>query len=359
MNFHLQCIIIAAPSFMVCAAMTVPSGDKEAPYSTTIILPEENVVYEKSNLVNVNFKKLHDVGLSKLGHGYFGFTGSIPDNKHIDYNKALYNQWKIKLAVDNLKPSVTKSYKIILDRYNQSEKEIKSLSKLLEDVDADIKLVRPTIKYKEFCAKFDMKDYQCRDLIHASNMIDSRILVSYGLTEIMPYQDGKTSAVVTDVLLKTAGENFINSLPAKGDGYLSFGFYQFTSFAVRKDASGPQGANVVSEYSDYNIPSSVMGLTSKDQHRAALYFSIYNLTKLFKSFSVDQHNKYVKYCQGDIMGLNQFIATAHHLPTRSIDNTNTWIYEKCSKPFVKYQGPALSLYAKKTQANYFALGKYI
>lgn len=319
-----------------------------------------NISISKSKLkinkkIDVNFALLKDSGIRNVGHGYFGFTGKVPGKKSVDFNKALEKQWRIKTSIKNSKPSVSKSYKKILSRYKKQNREVKTLSKLLVDVNHDISTIKPTIQFDKICIDLKIKDNRCSGLSRVSNNITSNMLLSYGLTEVFPYRDGKSSVATADLLLRTAGENFINSIPAKGDGYLSFGLYQFTSFAVRSDASGDEGANKIAKHSQYKIPGSVLYLTSKDQHRAALYFSIYNLSNLVRKLNDKQYDKFMKYCVNDEIGITQFIATAHHLPAVAIKNAQKWIDGNCFTTLESKSGPKLTIYAAKTRANFNAL----
>lgn len=308
---------------------------------------------------HVDFEMIKKTGIGKFKQSHFGISGEIPDFKKIDFYEVLERKWKQKLTVKNVKPSVGRSYKKILASYKNSDREYKTLSGLIDEVGADLDKVSKTVRFNSVCRKMRLSDNQCVIFKKNARLVDERVIISYGMTELFPYQDGVKNTVNFNLLLKKAGEKYINSIPAMGDGYLSFGLYQFTSYAAGRDADGARPANMISDLSGYKIPDSVVNFNSKDHHRAAYYFSLYNLALFAKRMSVKQQYIFTKHCYGDKNTLTQFIATAHHQPATAVRGGLKWINDKCKSSYISNQNKALATYAKKTKTNYTAIGNYM
>jgi hypothetical protein len=161
---------------------------------------------------------------------------------------------------------------------------------------------------------------------------------------------------------------YIGSLPALYDKYLSVGGWQFTSFAVREDASGAEGASLVSKFAapEHKIPGSVMKLVREDHDRAAYYFSLYNVarligcTKKYKGKEVSYvcasnkqraaFGRLISTPQG-VDQVAQYTAIAHHLPAPARDRTRSWLGKGAKGQLRDHLGPKLTVYATKSFYN--------
>ncbi|MEK7602329.1 MAG: hypothetical protein AAB472_02490 [Patescibacteria group bacterium] len=328
----------------------------EKPHSTvTITLPAAIPMVSPIT----DLRPLDGMKLGKLSALYMGVRGEAPDYAQIDYTENLLHAWKLKLAIDGVSPATQKSYTKIIARYETGNKGRTTLPAFVGTVDQEITRVKYTINFGKLCAKKEISQDGCELLRDISFAITGEDLVAYGMTELLPFQDGKSNVKLLKVLLPSAGSAYLNSLPALGDTRMSCGFYQFTSYAVRHDGERVEGANVVSQFvpSKYQIPGSVVSLIGNDHHRAAYYFAIYNIARWIQVSSASERTELRRLFPTHMGEVTQFMAIAHHLPTPAIAKARNWVEGHGKKSLASYLGPELRLYAKKTKENKKALHK--
>lgn len=319
-----------------------------------VSIPKTKIIPSKKN--NIDLSYLGNASLGGLNSLYMGIKGNVPDNHDINFSDNLEKMWDIKLRIKNVTPATKKRSEDIL-RYYHDNPKITNISTFIDDADREALSGYKSIDFKKLCVRLKIKGDKCAGFKEMSKRIRGHNLIAYGMTELFPSYKGDFNYVMLDTLLRNAGENYIHSIPALGDKYLSVGMYQFTSFAVRHDSKRTEGASIVSIYSSKKISGSVADLREKEHHLAAYYFAVYNIGRLIRKLSKKDTRHLVNSKKCSTLEMTQFIATAHHNPKYSIKNAKRWIKDKCDKKFIIYLGPKLTEYAKKTTSNYKAVRK--
>lgn len=189
---------------------------------------------------------------------------------------------------------------------------------------------------------------------------DSRSLLAYWLTELMPSYNWNTNIEILENMLQKWWTYYIHLFPAIHDKYASFWLYQFTQFAVYDTPKEKRWASVLNQAipKDIKIPWSTIKLTSRDdQHKAAILFALHNTLELIKRLNVKQiesldniinkQNRWEEYVE--------FIATAHHSPSWSMNSAERWLDNKWNQKYSISLPWNLTWYAKKTKSNRLAI----
>ncbi|PID69983.1 hypothetical protein CSB37_03940 [bacterium DOLZORAL124_38_8] len=310
----------------------------------------------------------------KLGGLYAKYLGldtknplPIPNTLSINFPKNINKLWEEKLN-RKIYPVVKDAYQtLILDGYNLTESTPSSIDEFMSSADKSIEFVNDNLDWSEVAK---LKGLNARELALTKKLvktIDGKDLMSYCLTEIMPTADGKLNVAMLDFLLKNAGKEFIELIPALGDAYTSFGPYQFTSLALRDLPKEKYGASVVNQAlpNDKKIPGSVMKLRGNDHHKAAYMFAINNIAGLVNSCNKSELVQLEKIENYDEIA--HFMAAAHHAPGNGIKYARAWLYnnyllekgspkaDKKNKKFANYCRGRFVNYVKKSRNNLRAL----
>ena len=307
--------------------------------------------------MSVNFAPIKETGIQAVGFGYLGIHGELPDTAVVDWNDNLANLWDQKLNIKGVSKATKGAASRILWQYEYSKPETMTLSQHIFTLDQDLADVKRDLDWSGICVKYKLKDDACSTFVRTAYGVNARMLTAYSMTELMPYRDGSKSREMMDMYMRYAGRNYLDFIPALGDTYLSMGRYQFTSYAVGHDNDGPRPVNQIAAFSDnHEVPQSVISITGINSDRAAYYFTTYNLMSLFKKMNNKQIDKFNQFCYSKKEQITEYIATAHHNPAWARKRAISWVNDKCQKPLIDYQGPALEIYSIKTATNYNALG---
>jgi hypothetical protein len=277
------------------------------------------------------------------------------DWDNVDLAKNVEYMWARKAQTFKVTPATTKSVKAIVARYRASPHQTTTLKAYIKHADTLVERARSGLDYPGLCARYHVTSDRCVRLEYMTGRINGEMLVAYGMTELMPSGNGEVNRAMLDMLLRRAGADYLNVVPALGDKFLSLGPYQFTSYAVRHDADGRQGANIVAEFGKVRIPGSVAQLTPDDQHVAAFYFATYNLMRLVNRLTPGEYAHLKQRSPVSQADLTVFMATAHHAPGRAIHAARLWLQSRKPESLAKYQSGDNVVYAAKSKANLRAL----
>jgi hypothetical protein len=310
----------------------------------------------------VDFSSVRHNKVGPMMGAYWGITtkqgkpAAVPSKLTVNWTSVLAELWGKKMQVDGVSPATQKSASGIVLKYASEAKDTKSVHQFITGANDTITITKASIDYPKLCNDFRISE--CDTFQKIANSITGEMLVAYGLTEIFPAHDGEYNVKALDVTLRNAGENYLNSIPALGDGLLSKGFYQFTYHAVCRGIScdGLGGVTKVDDYAGGKLAGSVLYLEGTDHHKAAFEFAVYNIAMLSRELST-QDMAQLAACPKD--DLAAFIATAHHMPSRAVSNAKNWVKHKCAKAYTVYSGPHLTEYAIKTKLNYRAVQQYM
>jgi hypothetical protein len=274
---------------------------------------------------------------------------------NVDLAANIEFMWQRKAQTFAVTPATAKSVKAIVARYRASPHQTTTLAAYVKHADVLVERARSGLDYPGLCAKFHVTSDRCVRLEYMTGRINGEMLVAYGMTELLPSRNGEVNRAMLDMLLRRAGVDYLNCTPALGDKFLSMGPYQFTSYAVRHDGDGRQGANIVAEFGKVRIPGSVAQLTPDDQPVAAFYFATYNLMRMVNALTPGEYARLKKRSPVSQADLTVFMATAHHAPGRAIHAARLWLQSRKPEALAKFQSGDNVVYAQKSNANLRAL----
>jgi len=292
----------------------------------------------------------------KLGDLYAKFLGipdgHVPMKASVDFEKNLARLWAGKINRKDSSDSSNANVGKVL-AYYRANKSRMNLKKFVQLAGKEVASVKANIDWAKLCRIEQLHEDRCRVLQAISKDIVGRDVIAYGMTEIFPAADGELNVAYLDILLRQAGSEYVDSLPAIHDGYLSFGLYQFTSFAVYDTGREQRGASIVnrSVTGSARIPGSVISLRNGDHHRAAYMFAIHNIATLLRLGSDKEVRILGKLHAKHQDEIVQFIAISHHLPGPAIKGARRWIGNGMKQELQVSLGKILGKYAHKTQGN--------
>jgi hypothetical protein len=287
---------------------------------------------------------------------YEMFMGvSRPNGVHeVNFHHQLKKMWKKKNDRRRGVSGATRNgWESIIIRYKGDKKV--TLDQFIAGAERHISIVNQRIDWNGVCREYNLGNERCKLLKAVSTMIKGKDLVAYGLTELMPSTDGQLNIDVLRVLLRSAGEDYVFLIPAMYDRYLSYGFYQFTSYAVNE----PRGADAsrVNRYLPVGnrIPGSVLKLNNSMQHRAAYLFAIGNIARAIQGLREKDLTVAYLRVKANPRAVTVFVATAHHAPSSAKRSFQAWIQRGGN--FRPYLRGRLVQYGRKTFNNLTALEK--
>lgn len=329
------------------------------------IKSEENV-YDTRVLQRFEFSNLYTT--------YLGIAGRPGENTQIDFNYQLQEMWKTKKNISKGALKISETGDALRKEFAAGEKGL--LKNGIEDyINLANNAIEEIKKHLDFKKLSHLKGFDQDQAAAAKEIcmsVTGKDLLAYAMTEIMPSDSGWKNKLVMDFLLKNAGRQYIESIPAMHDSKLSFGPYQLTEYVVYPDWHKKGGAMEINYLLPFGqqIPNHLEELRSQDHHKAAYLFMVENLSHLIKNlrgkelanFRTSAHNK---------ADLISYIAAAHHKPHEALPKAARWLREKLYMPlrqFFEKEDPkvlvkgklvnnkgGLGEYAKKTEANLHAL----
>ena len=289
---------------------------------------------------------------------YLNLDSSIvPDRLVIDFYKQLEERWSIKEARYEVDKSAKKTADEILIEYRSNPITEMDLSDYCNNSSNIANQVRVNLNWQALGNHFSLEPEKLSVLQMIASDINGEELMAYVMTELMPAPDGDLNKNILDFLLRNAGREFLEAIPAQGDKYNSFGPFQFTYLALAHTPTILNGVSAVNLYvdKDQKIPGSVMLLRGDDHIRAAVMFVIYNLLVGIRKLS-DKQLDTLKSVYKDYMSeIVQFVATAHHKPSHAYETLKRWLDKKGEVEYKDVCSESTKLYALKTESNYQAM----
>lgn len=276
----------------------------------------------------------------------------IPITQKVNWGNTLKRMWVAKLDRPDVSGATRTWADRIVMRYKNKVRDVKTIDTFVDQVDLAAREMDARINYNAMCSSLRIS--QCQSLQMTMDRIGGRNLVAYGMTELFPGQNGDFNYQSLDLILRNAGENYLDAIPAGGDDLLSKGLYQFTSLAIRRDDSKKiGGVTFVDNFAGMKLSGSVVHLKMRDSHKAAFAFATYNIANTMRGMNEVDAHRLATTCP--ISDVTELIAVSHHQPSRSWSAGRRWVHEGCNKPLRMYLNSHLTEYATKTAANYRAL----
>jgi len=296
----------------------------------------------------------------------------IPPRLRVNFSEQLDILWNQKIEISEGSRVVPETAGAITTEYREGPASRLSLEAYIEQIDQSINGIKESKDFWNNVAHIKGLNAREAELVESiCRSFDGKDLMAYALTELMPsLSDGELNAGVMDFLLKNAGKEYVESIPARYDDKTSFGPYQFTDNAVYH-VEERRGASITNMAlpSNQRIPGSVGKLRGDDHHKAAFLFAVDNIANLVKMASrIGKLDVLNQIWRSKHMELIQIIATAHHGPYAVINGiplgrgrrragiAEIWLANDAKDDFVvSARGTRYSDYARKTRANFIFL----
>ena len=294
---------------------------------------------------------------------YTGVHGVAGVSFNPDFFKQLAQLWDAKIEWMNQRkkknPIVLEAKNMILKEYLSLAKPTRiTLDEYTREADNSINFVNQNLNWAVVAQLKGLNESEIGLVKKISSTIIGKDLITYCLTEIMPSgTDGLKNKLVLDMLLRSAGREYVEFIPAMYDDRTSMGPYQFTMHALYSKDGETNGVSKINLALPDNkrITDSVMSLRGNDHHKAAYMFAINNIAELVGKLNrLERENMWKHYAEHE-EDLVQFIATAHHLPSAAIKAAKRWLSNGCKHDFTRSCSSAIVSYAKKTAVNYVAM----
>ena len=199
-----------------------------------------------------------------------------------------------------------------------------SLLEYRREIDDTLAGVEEVLSFPAIDKKFRLGRNQSEALKLFSGSIDSDLMLSYAMTELMPSENGRANVEAFEFLLKNAGKGFIERIPALGDRKMSFGPYQFTDYALM-NIGGKYGKTVIRGASLIDstihppiLPPNVESLRGTEHHKAAHLLAVYNLVLLVKNLGEAGCTDVLRNPSFADTAARDYIIAAHHRPAEAL-----------------------------------------
>ncbi len=348
---HLASLLIAGGitlAGLIYGPKVIENLREKSPVKSEVIAESNTRTYSTGNLEGRIFGDLYSE--------YTGIKGIVSKKATINFENELKEMWEKKL---NKYPNKVAGefFNKEVKEYDIHNSEKMSLESYVSEAQESINEINKTIDWNEVSKVKHLNKSELSLLKKAALSLNGKDLISYALTEIMPSSEGDLNENVLDFLLKNAGREYVEMIPAMHDVMTSFGPYQFTSYAIYDILDTKEGASIINQAlpESNKIPRSVSLLEGNDHHKAAYLFAINNIANLVNKLNYSQKKTFENSGISKKLDLVSYIATAHHLPKHAQDSYKRYLNNKTKTAYSTSCGTALRLYANKTKANFKAV----
>ena len=295
--------------------------------------------------------------LSGLYSTLTGLKGKVPKKISVDFDKQLLKMFEFKSKISNNKVIDTE-FKELVEGYVNGVHTYMTLEQYISEADKSIDSVNKNIDWKKVGELKGLNQLEIKLLESIAKSLNGRDLLAYGLTELMPSQtDGQKNMIVLDFLLRNAGREYVELIPALGDDLTSFGIFQFTSYALYNVNGEKRGASIINQAlsPDKRIPDSVVKLKGNDHFKAAYMFATNNIADMIKELTRSQQSILLNSGAKNKSEIIKYIAASHYKPFYARKSAGPWLNNGGNDDFLKTVHPQVKAYARKTHVNWYAL----
>lgn len=322
--------------------------------------PIENAVVSKAEPRSEYFftGPLQGYKVNDLAARYLNVVGEVPEKIKVDPEGVIKEMWNYKVNTRAKKNKLVRMfYEDKVKKYNFHDTEKMTLEEYLNNADKEINGIKynldwntlKTVKEQEWAerveksggkspaANYYLDSVKVRYLSDISSSITSRHVAATFLTELMPGKDGLKNYYVTDFITQVYGPKFFElAPPAMYDTCLSFGWSQFTSYALFDDGKERRQASWINLAlpEQFRIPNSVYDIDGFDHFTSAYALAIYSLSELIGSLNERQMQKLSNHWDND--NIIKFIILSHHTPTLALKIGTQWINNNGQKDIEDY-----------------------
>ncbi len=290
---------------------------------------------------------------------YFGVKERVfPSEVKVNFPKQLEYLWQRKMNRYRKQPEVIEAAKQICAEYANYEPTRVSLGTYSDIIQGTVAEVVEKIDLQRYAQVKTLGLESAKIFENIVRRISYQDLLVVCMTEIMPLSTGSENLAALDVLLRTAGMEYVESIPALFDKYVSFGPYQFTKFAVGEDKRGFVGASKLNGVlpEGMRLPRKVSGLRGEVHHIAGTAFMIENLANLLQLVEEQPTREALlqnleKVLERNPEELLLFMTSAHHAPLAMNKTAIKWLSDNAQKPFLDYCVGEPAVYARRLARN--------
>lgn len=280
---------------------------------------DKNVLHKSLNVFNqMSLDQIMKSG--NLNDVYVDYTRR--NNGDIDFKFALSELWNRKNRRPNVDGRFSSEAERMINSYDAKSSNKTDFTTYKANVREELESILGDLNSNGFFKKhFDEEKNaghpeRQRFLENYMSNINEKTVMSYYLTELFPDANPALNAVFFNKLLKEAGEDFINKIPALADDLLSFGPAQLTSHVIN-----PRGAPSLNAYlSEFNrIPASMSDYaTTSDHVKGSVLTMLYNaeilMNTLFNNNQLTNFNNEFEKLDSDKQKLlvTGHAVSAHH-----------------------------------------------
>ncbi len=291
-----------------------------------------------------------------------GVPAIIPARLAINWDKSLVDLWARKVARSPRNMVVLNTSEAFLTEYLNGDRglttfdEYKARASYVANetwLALDWQRVGTFYHSKRFGTLTPAKVALLRDI---AGQVRGNDLMSYGAAELMPSSDGWLNHNYIDFVLRNAGRDWWERVPAEHDGWTSYGFYQFTSLALYDVRGVRRGASIPNQAlpARLRVPGSVTMLRGDAHFRAAYLFAVDNLAEFILRLNPREMKTLTKVWRGGDRNIAEFVALAHHSPGSAYGAGLRWLDHGGRGDFARSTSRIEHIYATKASANYDA-----
>jgi hypothetical protein len=309
--------------------------------------------FPKQKIESLEGKVFSDTFLSNIT----GINGAFSISNEVDYERQLDRLWDIKIEKYPNRPVVEQTYRDRVAKYNQARATKMSLDDYISSAQSAIEHVQRNIDWQKVGSDKNLSDRKTDLVKEICTSLDGRDLIAYAFTELLPAIDGEFNKALFDNMLRNGGREYVELIPAMFDDRLSFGPYQFTSYALRELEGKREGASIINAAmpKEARISDSVANLDGDDHHIAAYLFAIQNVASLAAQLSTAQTRTLERVWSDNRDDIVKYIATAHHGPTASRTAARRWLDNDANSDYTVSTTGRFTAYSRKTDSNFRAL----
>ena len=312
---------------------------------------------------------------------YFGFGNGVKEIKEteaIDFKFELAQLWQAKADImqgDEPDEEYAEHHHGVLESIEAVYRDYEapppgtgpSLLQYRREIDDTLAGVEKVLPFPAIDKKFRLKPNQSQVLKRFAGSIDSDLMLSYAMTELMPSDNGRVNVEAFEFLLKNAGKGFIERIPALGDRKMSFGPYQFTDHALM-NIGGKYGKTVIRGASLIDatiqpslLPPNVESLRGTEHHMAAHLLAVYNLVLLVQNLGEAHCGEVLRSPSFVDAAARDYIIAAHHRPADAMRAFGLLLLNRkhaargAPRTLADFCAEDVGRYVKKTHANSGAL----
>ncbi len=312
------------------------------------------------------------IELKGLATEYFGFKGVVPDSFHVNFKENLDAMWANKFRIAKSNGDVKRFYDAFVTNYDPNTSTKISLEEYLNEARDSLDVIKRSIDWNAVMSlKNDewIKNGEFKKLDSTRTQLVKDMALSLNqytvmgnfMTEILSGGNGYENSLIIDFLLRNAGREFIDYIPAK-DKWDSKGPSQFTPNAWYDDGTTIVKASLINYAlpERHRIPKNITELNGMNHVKGTYLLNINNLCEFVGSLSTAQLEKLKSNWTEEQVA--EFAALAHRHDPNAVNAGLAWINKNMRNNVYDYYNVKIKNhykdYGKRFLSNFKGLRDY-